>query len=84
MVVDEVAGQWFTLLPLVAIGVPLVECALPAFIAFRLFDIWKPWPVGWLDRNVKGGLGIMMDDVAAGAYAALTCLVGFYLFTKVV
>jgi phosphatidylglycerophosphatase A len=41
------------------------------FVLFRLFDIWKPWPVGWLDRNVSGGLGIMVDDVAAGGYAFL-------------
>jgi phosphatidylglycerophosphatase A len=40
---------------------------LAGFILFRLFDIWKPWPIRWLDRHVKGGLGIMLDDLAAGA-----------------
>ena len=40
------------------------------FILFRLFDIWKPWPIGWLDRRVSGGLGIMVDDLLAGIYAA--------------
>ena len=82
VVIDEVAGQWIALLPLVTGSLSLADyalLALPAFIAFRLFDIWKPWPVGWLDRNLKGGLGIMMDDVAAGAYAALACLIGSYL-----
>jgi phosphatidylglycerophosphatase A len=39
---------------------------LAGFGLFRLFDIWKPWPICWLDRRVKGGLGIMLDDLAAG------------------
>jgi phosphatidylglycerophosphatase A len=42
---------------------------LAAFIAFRAFDILKPWPINWLDRNLKGGWGVMMDDVAAGLAA---------------
>ena len=37
-----------------------------AFVVFRLFDILKPWPVGWADRELEGGLGIMVDDVLAG------------------
>ena len=43
------------------------------FVVYRLFDIWKPWPIGWLDRRVGGGLGIMLDDVVAGVFAA-ACL----------
>lgn len=39
------------------------------FLLFRLFDIWKPWPIRWADRRVHGGLGIMLDDALAGAYA---------------
>ncbi|MBF0358781.1 MAG: phosphatidylglycerophosphatase A [Magnetococcales bacterium] len=67
VVVDEAAG---VLLALVAAPQGWVWfCG--GFILFRLFDIWKPWPVGWLDRNVSGGLGIMVDDVAAGGYAFL-------------
>jgi len=42
------------------------------FVAFRLFDILKPWPIGWLDRRVTGGLGVMLDDVAAGVMAWVT------------
>lgn len=42
---------------------------LLGFVLFRLFDIWKPWPIGWLDRRVRGGLGIMLDDVLAGVFA---------------
>jgi phosphatidylglycerophosphatase A len=44
---------------------------LEGFILFRLFDIWKPWPIRVLDRRLPGGLGIMLDDVAAGIFAAL-------------
>jgi phosphatidylglycerophosphatase A len=39
------------------------------FVLFRLFDIWKPWPISVVDRRVEGGLGIMLDDILAGAYA---------------
>jgi len=45
------------------------------FILFRLFDIWKPWPIKALDQKVKGGFGIMIDDVLAGVFAAF-CLQG--------
>lgn len=41
------------------------------FVLFRLFDIWKPWPISWLDAKVHGGLGIMLDDLVAGFYALL-------------
>ena len=44
---------------------------LAAFAAFRLFDIWKPWPIRDVDHSVSGGLGIMLDDVLAAVYAAL-------------
>lgn len=59
---DEIAGFMCALL-----GLPLhwINVVL-AFALFRLFDIWKPWPISWLDRRVKGGVGIMLDDVAAG------------------
>jgi phosphatidylglycerophosphatase A len=66
VVIDEVAGQWLTLLP----AAPLVWWHwLAGFALFRLFDIVKPWPVGWADRHVKGGFGVMIDDVIAGVYA---------------
>ena len=66
VVIDEVAGQWLAL-----IAIPLDPLLyLLAFLAFRLFDILKPWPVGWADREVKGGLGIMLDDALAADYAA--------------
>ncbi|MES9871416.1 MAG: phosphatidylglycerophosphatase A [Sedimenticola sp.] len=42
---------------------------LAGFLLFRLFDILKPWPIGWLDRRVSGGFGIMLDDLIAGLFA---------------
>lgn len=64
VVIDEVAGQWITLL-----AAPLDPLSYAmAFFLFRAFDIWKPWPVGWADRRIGGGLGIMLDDILAGAY----------------
>jgi phosphatidylglycerophosphatase A len=67
IVIDEVAGQWLALVP-----APLDPLAYAlAFLLFRLFDIWKPWPAGWADRHVKGGLGIMLDDLLAAVYAIL-------------
>ncbi len=46
-----------------------------AFAFFRLFDIWKPFPIGWLDARVKGGVGVMLDDVLAAVYSII-CLMG--------
>jgi phosphatidylglycerophosphatase A len=65
VVVDEIAAQWLTL-----IAIPLDwRWYFAAFVLFRSFDIWKPFPVSWFDRNVKGGLGVMLDDVMAALYA---------------
>lgn len=69
VVIDEVAGIWLTLVPVTP---TLLHFAL-GFALFRLFDIWKPWPVSLADRSLHGGLGIMADDVLAAGYAAL-CL----------
>ncbi|WP_047514314.1 phosphatidylglycerophosphatase A [Methylophilus sp. Q8] len=44
---------------------------LAAFASFRLFDIWKPFPIGWVDQRVKGGFGVMLDDVLAAIMAIL-------------
>lgn len=49
---------------------------LAAFLLFRLFDIWKPWPIRLLDRHVHGGFGIMIDDALAGLFAALVLGLG--------
>lgn len=50
------------------------------FVLFRLFDILKPWPIKWCDRQVEGGLGIMLDDLLAGVFSAvLLQLLAFFL-----
>jgi len=70
VVIDEIAGQWLVLLvaPPGWLGYGL------GFVLFRIFDIYKPWPVSWADRTIKGGFGIMLDDVLAAAYAAAVLL----------
>jgi phosphatidylglycerophosphatase A len=67
IVIDEVAGQWLVLL---GAALDPLSCAL-AFLLFRIFDIWKPWPVSWADRHLAGGLGIMLDDILAAVFAVL-------------
>ena len=67
VVIDEIAAQWLVLL----VVPQRMWLYGAAFIAFRLFDIWKPFPVSWCDRNVKGGFGVMLDDVAAAIYALI-------------
>lgn len=62
---DEFVGYWVTLW-----AVPLGwQWVLLGFVLFRAFDIAKPWPIGWLDKRIHGGLGIMIDDVVAGVMA---------------
>ena len=72
VVIDEVLGQWVTLLGVAARG---WKVFLAGFFLFRLFDIWKPWPVRSLEK-LPEGLGIVMDDVAAGLYGALILYIG--------
>lgn len=65
IVLDEVVGMLIA-----AVAVPFRwPQVLAAFILFRLFDIWKPFPIRWIDREVKGGLGVVLDDVLAGLFA---------------
>jgi len=66
VVIDEVAGQWIALVPA---GLDPLACVV-GFLLFRACDILKPWPARWIDRSVKGGVGIMADDVVAGLYTA--------------
>ena len=71
VVVDEVAGQMLALLPLTVFNLqPLTRGVIVSFILFRLFDIFKPYPAGRFER-LKGGYGIMCDDLVAGVYAAV-------------
>jgi phosphatidylglycerophosphatase A len=67
VVIDEVVGQWLTL-SIVPLDPYLFAIG---FFFFRLFDVLKPFPANWADRNVKGGFGIMLDDVGAAIYSTL-------------
>ncbi|MBT8353362.1 MAG: phosphatidylglycerophosphatase A [Desulfofustis sp.] len=69
IVIDEIMGMFVALT--LAPNHPVAW--LLGFILFRIFDVWKPFPVSWLDTHLHGGIGIMMDDVMAGIYA-LACL----------
>ena len=84
IVIDEVVGQ---MLPLLAIPIyetlyplPTIYYCVSAFLLFRLFDIWKPFPVSYVDNNVQGSLGIMLDDIVASIYSIIIlCLMFFFL-----
>lgn len=70
IVIDEIAGQWITLL---ALPRPALPWLLAAFLLFRALDIAKPGPIGWADRR-HGPAGVMADDVIAGAIGAALLL----------
>ena len=86
IVIDEVAGAWLSFLFIPFLGVYnfstsewlkesyLAACIL--FVLFRFFDILKPHPISFIDRKFKSGLGIVLDDLAAGLFAGLTLLGG--------
>jgi phosphatidylglycerophosphatase A len=65
VVIDEVAGQWLTLLA----APPTVAGYALAFVLFRVFDIVKPWPIRMIERRIPGASGVMLDDIMAGIYA---------------
>jgi len=77
IVIDEASGMWLALMIAISTATTMTyQYAEPlaiilSFAAFRLFDIWKPSTIGWIDREVKGGLGVMMDDVVAGIAGGL-------------
>ena len=82
IVIDEFVGQ---MLPLLSIPIyeilyplPIIYYCIPAFLLFRLYDIWKPYPVNYIDENVKGAIGIMFDDIIAGIYSIITLIIIFF------
>ena len=84
IVIDEVVGQ---MLPLLAIPIyetlyplPKIYYCVAAFLAFRLFDIWKPYPISYVDNNIGGSLGIMLDDILASVYSIIILTVIFFFF----
>ena len=66
---DEFVGMWITLFFIPQISVLWIAIA---FVAFRVFDMAKPWPIRWFDKRVPGGFGIMVDDVIAAIFSSLT------------
>ncbi|MGK0256004.1 MAG: phosphatidylglycerophosphatase A [Arcobacteraceae bacterium] len=79
IVIDELAGMWIALGIASATSDNYIIAAL-AFVYFRLFDIWKPSIIGKIDRDVKGGWGVMGDDIVAGLFAGLCTSMTYYLF----
>ena len=82
IVIDEVIGQ---MIPLLAIPVyetlypiPTIFYCIASFLIFRLFDIWKPYPINYVDNNIKGSLGIMLDDILASIYSIIILSVIFF------
>jgi len=81
IVIDELAGMWIAL----AIANATADnylIALLAFVYFRIFDIWKPSLIGKIDRDVKGGWGVMGDDILAGLFAGLSTSMTYFLLIK--
>ena len=85
VVIDEVAGQWLTMAPVLPLldsqtSLSLGIAAIAGFFLFRFFDIAKPWPVKRIE-DLPGGVGIMADDVAAACYAAIGLVLVWYLIS---
>tara|TARA_B100001996_G_scaffold103655_1_gene77919 strand:- start:470 stop:955 length:486 start_codon:yes stop_codon:yes gene_type:complete len=73
IIIDELAGMWLALLPALYLSTQMSRSsyALMAFIFFRLFDIWKPFPISYFDQKIKNGFGIVLDDLLAGILAII-------------
>ena len=78
IVIDEVVGQWLTLF---ALPLNLFAYAI-GFALFRLFDIWKPFPIRTVERHCGGGFGIMVDDVLASIYALIVIAIVRWLLER--
>ena len=82
IVIDEVVGQ---MLPLLSIPIyetlyllPQIYYCVAAFILFRIFDIWKPFPINYVDNRMEGALGIILDDILAGIYTIIILIIIFF------
>tara|TARA_Y100000590_G_scaffold157990_1_gene181438 strand:+ start:783 stop:1268 length:486 start_codon:yes stop_codon:yes gene_type:complete len=83
IVIDEVVGQMLTLLALpiyeTLYPLPTIYYCISAFLLFRLFDVWKPFPINYIDENIQGAMGIMLDDILAGFYSIIILTLIFFL-----
>jgi len=88
IVIDESVGVWLTQsisfegimqLNIANAEVGLIVSTIISFVLFRLFDIWKPSTIGYIDRKVKGGAGVVLDDILAGVAASMLSLIIFNL-----
>ena len=79
IVIDELAGMWIAISICGITEANMMIMAPLAFIYFRLFDIWKPSVIGKIDRDVKGGWGVMGDDIVAGLFAGLCTSMTYFL-----
>jgi phosphatidylglycerophosphatase A len=84
IVIDELAGMWLTLSICGINQDNMLIMAVLSFVFFRLFDIWKPSFVGKIDKNVKGGWGVMGDDLLAGVLAGISTAAVYQLLIKFV
>ena len=76
VVIDELVGFLITMF-----GFPLtIQTLVLGMVSFRLLDIWKPWPIRWFQEELRGGLAIVMDDVAAGILAHTLVWVGLKMW----
>tara|TARA_A100001011_G_C13947405_1_gene689736 strand:+ start:107 stop:592 length:486 start_codon:yes stop_codon:yes gene_type:complete len=86
VIIDEVIGQWVSLIPLIyldSIEYPMInnqfyEFLLSSFLLFRFFDIFKPWPISIIDRQ-KNSFSVLFDDVLAGFFSSI-CITGYILW----
>lgn len=78
IVIDEVVGVWIAAIP----AENYMSCWIAAFVLFRLFDIYKPWPASRYDRLKRGGIDVMLDDVIAGLYAFMGVATIALLYVK--
>lgn len=84
IVIDELAGMWIALSICGINSENMIFMAPLAFIFFRIFDIWKPSIIGRIDREVKGGIGVMGDDILAGIAAGIATAGVYQLIEKFV
>lgn len=73
IVIDELVGQWLAMGIAASFGFSYAMVVL-SFIFFRIYDAWKPSVIGWIDREVEGGVGVVGDDVLAGVFSGITTL----------